>query len=129
MKVINVLIYFMVFFPIALYAQYNDNYEGAFRWVELTDTFQIEVLYFAPSCQCGVNACAAIVVGVTHLNDTIRVLVLCHSAEDINFSDKLKIVPTDKPNYYVYLAYFLDEKFRRSENDIPTTYGTIIKTE
>jgi len=104
-------------------------------FIELTTPFEIIILDYNPAgCSCGVRSCASNTIGKTIIdNDTIRVLSLCNNDTTYQLGERVKVIPTEKPNFHVLIAqYWLNEDKKPyipeiQKNTQKTIYGKLIK--
>lgn len=103
-------------------------------FIELKAPFEIIILdYTSAGCSCGGKSCASNTIGKTIDNDTIRILSLCNNDTTYQLGDRVKVIPTEKPNFNVMIAqYWLNDDKNLyipeiQKNTKKTIYGKLIR--
>lgn len=102
------------------------TFQHKFEFVEMKDTFEMEVIYFFPSFPCGGFAQASNCLGINLKNvDTIRVFSLCNTDTTFKGLDIVKVIPIEKPLFGVGTPYTIEPD--GTEKKYKTIFGTIEK--
>jgi hypothetical protein len=102
----------------------HNKSQNSWKYFKLKTTIRGVVLEQHPTTVlCGYFATASNSIILTANNDTIRVLELCNTNKSFSKLDKVEIIPTTTPSFFVSFIppTKFDEKVKR------TSYGTITK--
>lgn len=129
-KIVNLLnnyfILFLLFVSCSIHKRNVTTFQHNFEFVEMKDTFEMEIIYFSPSFPCGGFAQASNCLGVNIKNgDTIRVLSLCNTDSTFKALDVVKVFPREKPSFGVGTPYIIEPD--GTEKKYKTIFGTIKK--
>lgn len=102
------------------------EFQHNFEFVEMKDTFELEIIYFSPSFPCGGFAEASNCLGINIKNgDTIRVLSLCNTDTTFKGLDVVKVYPREKPLFGVGKPYIIEPD--GTEKKYKTIFGELAK--
>lgn len=76
------------------------------EFVEIKFPFEMKILDYIPSGNCGNRAFASNCIGITKENDTIRVLSLCNTDTTFKINQTVVVTPQEKPNFEVAISQY-----------------------
>lgn len=100
-------------------------------FIEIKSPFEMRILDYIPSGECGNRAFASNCIGITKEGDTIRVLSLCNTDTTFKINDMVIVIPRPKPNFEVAIAQHWINKNSHvylsniQKRKLKTIYGTI----
>ena len=116
----------LFFISCSIHKRTFTTFQHNFEFVEMKDTFEMEIIYFFPSFPCGGFAQASNCLGINLKNgDTIRVLSICNTDTTLKGSDLVKVFPIEKPLFGVGIPYVFEPD--GTEKKYKTIFGTIKK--
>jgi len=129
-KIVNLLNHYFIlcllFVSCSIHKRNVTKFQHNFEFVEMKDTFEMEIIDFTPSFQCGGFAQASSCLGINLKNgDTIRVLSLCNTDSTFKGLSIVKVYPRDKPLFEVGTPYIIEPN--GTEQKYKTTFGTLKK--
>ena len=116
----------LLFVSCSIHKRTISTFQHNFEFVEMKDTFEMEIIYFFPSFPCGGFAQSSNCLGKNLKNgDTIRVLSICNTDTTFKGLDIVKVIPIEKPLFGVGTPYIIEPD--GTEKKYKTIFGTIEK--
>ncbi len=111
----------------------TSNYKDNWIYFELPKPTELKVIsHQLAGIDCGTIATASVTIGVTNLNDTIRVFELCNVRKNFSIAESVIVTPAKRPSFNViHPNMFIQTKEGELITHpydlrvLKTTYGTI----